>query len=218
MRIMSAAAASLTRRRSQRLISNNNRNGNNHNHNRNHNNAASTPLPAGSPHTPSTPVCDPRPKKRKRSNTDAPSAPPSAVMETDEPELFAAAIPADTTESVKKDVGPFLSKHIPQQYAPQGSKEQQETHNHDGERGNTRYCYRHRPDVKCRRPADEPTMEQLQSVSPSLPPASAYQFVGRWVICLCHCCRVWTASTMPIDKRSLTCGPYFPPHQRRCAR
>jgi hypothetical protein len=212
---MNAAASPLTRRRrSQRLISNSNRDSNSNTH---HNNA-STPLPAGSPHTPSTPVCDPRPKKRKRSDTDTPSAPPSTVMDTDEPELFAAAIPADTTESVKKDVGPFLSKHIPQQYGPQGTKELQETPNHDGERGNTRYCYRHRPDVKCRRPADEPTMEQLQSVSPaSSQPRLASSF-GRWVICLCRCCRVWTVSTTPIGKRSLTCGPCFPPHQRRCAR
>ena len=82
-------------------------------------------------------------------------------MNADEPQLFAAAIPVGTTESVKKDVGPFLSKHIPQQYAPQGK---QETRNRDAGEGNTKYCYRHRPDNKCRRPADEPTMEQLQSV------------------------------------------------------
>ena len=102
-------------------------------------------------------------------------------MDIDEPELFAAAISADTTESVKKDVAPFLSKHIPKQYAPQGagsggaslSREQLESQEQDGHGGgggdegekNTRFCYRHRPDLKCRRPADEPTMDQLQSVS-----------------------------------------------------
>ena len=59
-------------------------------------------------------------------------------------------------------VAPFLAKHIPQQYAPLGTQAPS-----DGSiKGETssRYCYRHRPDLKCRRQADEPSMEQLQSV------------------------------------------------------
>lgn len=117
-----------------------------------------TPLPNSS-----NTGCDPRPKKRKRSSIFASTS--ATTMNTDEPQLFAAAISADTAESVKKDIAPFLTKHIPQQYAPQGSKEQQETaEQNGGEKANTRFCYRHRPDLKCRRPADEPTMEQLQSV------------------------------------------------------
>lgn len=85
-------------------------------------------------------------------------------MGESEPELFAPAIPADTAENVKKGVGPFLSKHIPEQYAPQGPQGQQDTQQDESEKGNTKYCYRHRPDIKCRRQADEPTMEQLQKV------------------------------------------------------
>ncbi|KAI9864051.1 MAG: hypothetical protein M1813_003367 [Trichoglossum hirsutum] len=55
-------------------------------------------------------------------------------------------------------VAPFLAKHIPSQYAPLGPQETPPP----SWAVNTRYCYRHRPDLKCRRQADEPSMEQLQ--------------------------------------------------------
>ena len=63
-------------------------------------------------------------------------------------------------------VAPFLAKHIPDQYAPAGGTD-------DNVRGkrkdpNTKYCYRHRPDLKCRRQADEPSMDQLQHVCQSI--------------------------------------------------
>jgi hypothetical protein len=57
-------------------------------------------------------------------------------------------------------VAPFLAKHIPSQYAPLGPQETPPP----SWAVNTRYCYRHRPDLKCRRQADEPSMEQLQKV------------------------------------------------------
>ncbi|OWP01011.1 hypothetical protein B2J93_307 [Marssonina coronariae] len=56
-------------------------------------------------------------------------------------------------------VAPFLAKHIPEQYAPMGLGAASKTSLKDS---NTKYCYRHRPDSKCRRTADEPTMENLQ--------------------------------------------------------
>lgn len=62
-------------------------------------------------------------------------------------------------------IAPFLSKHIPEQYAPVGVQVEQSqlpTGN-----ANTRYCYRHRHDLKCRRQADEQSMKRLQKV-PSL--------------------------------------------------
>ncbi|EAW14315.1 F-box/WD repeat-containing protein [Aspergillus clavatus NRRL 1] len=64
-----------------------------------------------------------------------------------------------------KNIAPFLAKHIPEQYAPLGS--------HAGEPvessgANSRYCYRHRPDLKCRRQADEPTMDKLQRIAKEL--------------------------------------------------
>ncbi|KAL8646012.1 MAG: hypothetical protein Q9210_006382 [Variospora velana] len=58
-------------------------------------------------------------------------------------------------------VAPFLAEHIPSQYARSGgmstSNKSSSAHN-----PNTKYCYRHRPDLKCRRQADEPSMDQLQ--------------------------------------------------------
>lgn len=61
-----------------------------------------------------------------------------------------------------QSVTPFLAKHIPQQYAPLGNRPPATTTSQKDP--NTKYCYRHRPDSKCRRTADEPTMENLQRV------------------------------------------------------
>ena len=61
-------------------------------------------------------------------------------------------------------VAPFLAKHIPEQYAPVGGLDV--SANAKMKDPNTKYCYRHRPDLKCRRQANEPSMDQLQHVSP----------------------------------------------------
>ena len=60
---------------------------------------------------------------------------------------------------IEKMIAPYLAQHIPQQYNPLGGGEQPIPDN-----ANTKYCYRHRPDMLCRKQADEPTMEQLQKV------------------------------------------------------
>lgn len=57
-------------------------------------------------------------------------------------------------------VAPFLARHIPDQYAPGGGVDA--TGNAKRKDPNTKYCYRHRPDLKCRRQANEPSMDQLQ--------------------------------------------------------
>jgi hypothetical protein len=59
-------------------------------------------------------------------------------------------------------VAPFLARHIPEQYAPLGLQEEKD--DKSKENPNTKYCYRHRPDSKCKRTADEPSMENLQRV------------------------------------------------------
>ena len=66
-------------------------------------------------------------------------------------------------------VAPFLAKHIPHQYAPLGVQSRPTAKLLKDP--NTKYCYRHRPDSKCRRTADEPRMENLQRVCLSCPPA-----------------------------------------------
>lgn len=67
-----------------------------------------------------------------------------------------------SSKQAGQTVAPFLTKHIPEQYAPGGGfdslgKAKQKD-------PNTKYCYRHRPDLKCRRQANEPSMDQLQHV------------------------------------------------------
>lgn len=71
-----------------------------------------------------------------------------------------------------KAVAPFLARHIPDQYAPQGGAEGDAYMSSlDGDslqdnktKPNTKFCYRHRPDAKCRRTVDEARMENLQKV------------------------------------------------------
>ncbi|KAF2732350.1 WD40 repeat-like protein [Polyplosphaeria fusca] len=63
------------------------------------------------------------------------------------------------SKQMEKMITPYLVQHIPKQYNPLGGgllARDAPTN------GNTKYCYRHRPDLLCRRQADEPTMEQLQ--------------------------------------------------------
>jgi F-box/WD-40 domain protein MET30 len=73
---------------------------------------------------------------------------------------------------VGKTVSPFLKEHIPGLYAPIGKKE--------GGDPNTRYCYRHRPDSKCRRAADESKMGTIQRNLSSLPPPDQEAITHVW--------------------------------------
>lgn len=75
-----------------------------------------------------------------------------------------------TNKIAGQTVAPFLAKHIPEQYAPLGVS-QPNTDSNTLKDPNSKYCYRHLPDSKCRRTADEPRMENLQRVCLS------------WVIC-----------------------------------
>jgi len=67
---------------------------------------------------------------------------------------------ASTAKHARNTVAPFLARHIPSQYAPLGKNGKS---NIDaGEDSNSKFCYRHRPDMLCRRQADEPSMDKLQ--------------------------------------------------------
>ena len=61
-----------------------------------------------------------------------------------------------------QSVAPFLARHIPEQYNPLGKVDPLNTQS--AKKPNSKFCYRHRPDLKCRRQADEPSMDQLQRV------------------------------------------------------
>ena len=64
-------------------------------------------------------------------------------------------------------VAPFLARHIPEQYNPLGKEDPAKTSTRKNP--NSKFCYRHRPDLKCRRQADDTSMEQLQSDLETLP-------------------------------------------------
>lgn len=112
-------------------------------------------------HRSNSPIYDMSPNDDENNKLEA-GQPPTQdhcddrVMQTD---------PSPSVVSTKRFAGqtvaPFLARHIPEQYAPMGIAPQLSTSRKDP---NTKYCYRHRPDSKCRRTADEPTMENLQWV------------------------------------------------------
>ena len=81
------------------------------------------------------------------------------------PESPDMSISLPTTKHAEQAIAPFLAKHIPKQYNPLGSMRQSQTLPQDSISSSTKFCYRHRPDLKCRRQANEPSMEQLQNVS-----------------------------------------------------
>ncbi|ETI20390.1 hypothetical protein G647_08425 [Cladophialophora carrionii CBS 160.54] len=72
---------------------------------------------------------------------------------------------ASTAKHADQAVAPFLAKHIPSQYAPLGKVGNPAFHHFDPLKDpnpNSKFCYRHRPDMLCRRQADEMTMDKLQ--------------------------------------------------------
>jgi len=72
------------------------------------------------------------------------------------------------TELYTKTVTPFLREHIPGIYAPIGKPETQASEEIKREKDpNSKFCYRHRPDSKCRRAADENKMVKIQQVCDS---------------------------------------------------
>jgi F-box/WD-40 domain protein MET30 len=78
------------------------------------------------------------------------------------------SIPSNSKHA-EQAIAPFLAKHIPTQYNPVGHLMPQlpntdPNHDHTQDTSSTKFCYRHRPDLKCRRQANEPSMEQLQNV------------------------------------------------------
>jgi hypothetical protein len=97
----------------------------------------------------------PAPRVMKRRRTSAIAAP-------DDRNALAAAVAA--TDAASRNVAPFLAKHIPTTYANQTSSSA-----FPAGMEPTKYCNRHRPDIKCRRQANEPTMSELQNVGGLFP-------------------------------------------------
>lgn len=78
-----------------------------------------------------------------------------------------------SSELVSMAVSPFLKEHIPGIYAPIGKGKQNQSTRLTATTTpaprqtdpNSKFCYRHSPDSKCRRAADETKMGFIQSVS-----------------------------------------------------
>ncbi|TLS30692.1 hypothetical protein PpBr36_02567 [Pyricularia pennisetigena] len=71
-----------------------------------------------------------------------------------------------SNQIIGKTVSPFLKEHIPGLYAPI-AKSDSATQIKD--KANSKFCYRHRPDLKCRRAADETKMVSIQRSLERLP-------------------------------------------------
>ncbi len=82
---------------------------------------------------------------------------------------------------IGKTVTPFLKDHIPGLYAPVAKPEVVATASADRNGDlNSRYCYRHRPDSKCRKAADESKMALIQSELELLTPADQQAITHVW--------------------------------------
>lgn len=119
------------------------------------------------------------PRKRRRSDEDSESARLARHRKQHEP--LAMKHEHDRISSVAKHdphlTAPFMMQHVPSSYAPQGK--------HDAvgkasSEANTKFCYRHRPDMLCRRQADEPTMDKLQKDLEKLPESDRQGIVQVW--------------------------------------
>lgn len=97
--------------------------------------------------------------------------------ETDAPRRL-VKMPSDL---VGKTVSPFLKEHIPGIYAPVGKEGLPNSNsNLRPKDGSTRFCYRHRPDSKCRRTADESKMGLIQRDLNSLSQADQEAITHVW--------------------------------------
>ncbi|KAE8375761.1 putative E3 ubiquitin ligase complex SCF subunit sconB [Aspergillus bertholletiae] len=93
------------------------------------------------------------------------------------PHSFGAAA-TTPAKLANKNVAPFLVKHIPEQYGPLRSRKADKLE--DLSSSNSKFCYRHRPDLKCRRQADEPSMDKLQRELETLPPSDQQSIAHVW--------------------------------------
>ncbi|KAK5709559.1 hypothetical protein LTS12_028070, partial [Elasticomyces elasticus] len=84
---------------------------------------------------------------------------------------------ATPTALANENVAPFLAKHIPEQYGLVSSRAGETT---ESGKTNSKYCYRHRPDLKCRRQADEPSMDKLQRDLETLPRSDQQGITHVW--------------------------------------
>lgn len=86
-------------------------------------------------------------------------------------------------QAVGQTVTPFLREHIPGIYAPVGKPDTPAmalARTKDNRDPNSKFCYRHAPDSKCRKAADENKMALIQSEMENLPSADQQAIAHVW--------------------------------------
>ncbi|KAI1479539.1 WD40 repeat-like protein [Daldinia eschscholtzii] len=89
-------------------------------------------------------------------------------------------LPNMSQQLMGQSVTPFLREHIPGLYAPIGKPDLPSMAAIKTKDPNSKYCYRHRPDSKCRRAADETKMGLIQSELETLPAADRQAITNVW--------------------------------------
>ncbi|KAI1803505.1 WD40 repeat-like protein [Daldinia bambusicola] len=89
-------------------------------------------------------------------------------------------LPNMSQQLMSQSVTPFLREHIPGLYAPIGKPDLPFMASIKTKDPNSKYCYRHRPDSKCRRAADETKMGLIQSELETLPDADRQAITNVW--------------------------------------
>lgn len=91
-------------------------------------------------------------------------------------------LPNMSQQLVGQAVTPFLREHIPGLYAPIGKPNFPANVDFSASSAdpNSKFCYRHRPDSKCRRAADESKMGAIQSQLERLPQADQQAITHVW--------------------------------------
>ncbi|KAI1172152.1 quinon protein alcohol dehydrogenase-like superfamily [Nemania sp. FL0916] len=89
-------------------------------------------------------------------------------------------LPNISQQSMSQSVTPFLREHIPSLYAPIGKPDLPSMVNLKNKDPNSKYCYRHRPDSKCRRAADESKMAVIQRDLETLPAGDRQAITNVW--------------------------------------
>ncbi|KAI1376854.1 WD40 repeat-like protein [Hypoxylon crocopeplum] len=92
----------------------------------------------------------------------------------------ASRLPNMSQQLMSQSVTPFLREHIPGLYAPIGKPDLPSMASLKTKDPNSKYCYRHRPDSKCRRAADETKMGLIQSELEMLPAADRQAITNVW--------------------------------------
>ncbi|KAI1809931.1 quinon protein alcohol dehydrogenase-like superfamily [Poronia punctata] len=89
-------------------------------------------------------------------------------------------LPNISQQFINQTMTPFLREHIPTLYAPIGKPDLPSMTSLKNKDPNSKFCYRHRPDSKCRRAADESKMALIQSELETLSAGDRQAITNVW--------------------------------------